>query len=295
VGEVDFKGRKAHQWKFTVPQLVSRYTLRVDLREAVVGYHGSFWADADSLDLLALESYADDIPAHLALEAASDEVEYAPAKIGEDVFLLPSVAEMRLVHTSGVASINRTTFGSCRHYSGESTLLFEDPGLQDTESEAARVLNAPAGLRMDLVLETPIHHGEQAIGDPIAATLARSLKIGTGITAPKGAQLRGRLVYLSDRVIERFQGYDVGLQFYELQWDNTLVNLRARLEDVVILGTRAFVWPSRDEDSNRSHPESERIDGSIFFVRTNNTMPLRLQRGLRMAWRTIEFESEEHQ
>jgi hypothetical protein len=294
IGEVDFKKRKAHQWDFTVPQMLSKYTLRVGDREAVVGYHGSFWADAESLDLLAITSFADGIPPHLELDAASDMVEYTQAKIGEEMFLLPAMAELRLVSTLGPASVNRTEFGSCRRYSGESTLLFDDPDLEGKQAQPERVLNAPAGLEFEVVLETDIRHGEHAIGDPVIAKLVRPLKIGTGITAPKGAAIRGRLTYLAERTLNRYPGFDVGLDFYELQWDNTLVNLRMRLMEVMALDTTSVVWPSARRHPDKSNPEGERIDGSIFFVRRNNAMPLRLHRGTRMLWRTIEFESEEH-
>ena len=35
----------------------------------MVGYHGTFWVDPSSMDLIRLEVYADDIPRNLEIEA----------------------------------------------------------------------------------------------------------------------------------------------------------------------------------------------------------------------------------
>ena len=42
-------------------------------------------------------------------------------KIGGSEFLLPSLAEMRMVDEEGGESLNRTEFSGCRQYTGEST------------------------------------------------------------------------------------------------------------------------------------------------------------------------------
>ena len=65
VGEVTKNKQRLLQWDYEVPQLLSGYLLRVGSHEAIVGYHGSFWADPKTLDLLRLEVQADEIPPQL--------------------------------------------------------------------------------------------------------------------------------------------------------------------------------------------------------------------------------------
>ena len=65
LGERVLEGRRSYRWDYDVPLLRSGYTLRNGTKEAVVGFHGAFWADASTLDVLRLEASADDIPARL--------------------------------------------------------------------------------------------------------------------------------------------------------------------------------------------------------------------------------------
>src|ERR1039457_3931616 len=48
IGEAQLRGHRAEQFDFVVPLLESGYHLKNSGREAVVGFHGSFWADADT-------------------------------------------------------------------------------------------------------------------------------------------------------------------------------------------------------------------------------------------------------
>jgi hypothetical protein len=61
----------------------------VNQREAVVGFHGSFYVDPDTLEVRRLGVVAEDIPAELELTAAETRVDYARLRIGDDEFLLP--------------------------------------------------------------------------------------------------------------------------------------------------------------------------------------------------------------
>src|SRR5581483_10740607 len=64
-GEADFNGRPAVVYRFRVPRSANAHRLRVNEREAVVGFHGSFYADSDSLDIRRVEVVAEDIPEEL--------------------------------------------------------------------------------------------------------------------------------------------------------------------------------------------------------------------------------------
>ncbi len=286
-GEVPFRNTTAYRWDYVVPLERSGYMLSTskgdDKTKALVGYHGLVLVDKGNLDLLRLEIHADNIPRELELAATFDSVEYVRANIGGKPFLLPSEADLTMTDLSGSQSRNRTRFTSCRQYSGESVLRFDDPAEETQASvEPTRTLEAPPKLYLDVALDTPISGTESAIGDPVTAVLKGNVKIGVGLVAPKGALLHGRITFLRKQQLPRGSGYAVGLQFHDLTWDNTRMKLHAKLESVPIfeqLGRRG-AGPQYADPS---------IPGSVFFV---GGYTLRLDRGLRMFWQTIAAPSE---
>ena len=64
-GETQWNGHPARRYDFRVSRSTGGHRLRVDNREAVVGFHGSFFADPVTLDVLRVEVVAEDIPADL--------------------------------------------------------------------------------------------------------------------------------------------------------------------------------------------------------------------------------------
>jgi hypothetical protein len=115
------------RFTFQVPLARSGYTLRVGEHKAIVGYHGSFDADPASLDLERIDVIADDIPLELGLSRAEDRVEYARTEIGSGDFLLPSSSELTMVNLDASENRNQVRFESCRQFTGESVLTFDDP------------------------------------------------------------------------------------------------------------------------------------------------------------------------
>jgi hypothetical protein len=278
-------GRQALRWDYKVPLALSGYMLRVEPHQAIVPFHGSFWVDPTTLDAIRLEVIADDIPRQLRISAASDAVDYQRVKLGEEEFLLPSKAELRLTGEDAQQSINRTTFTGCRQYAGESTISFEDP---ETRSEGdtapERVLDMPAGLNLRVELETPIDEGTSAVGDPVTAILKKDVKLGSGLIAPKGAFLHGRVIAMRRQDVQQ-PGWVVGFAFFELEWGNTRANLRAELTSV----------PTVQFSSTASTlvrvavAQAAREMGS-FFVSGHR---LSVRRGFPMEWRTLPVESED--
>jgi hypothetical protein len=291
IGERARAGRRTLQWDFVVPQMLSGYMLRSNQQEAIVGYQGSFWVDADTLDLIRLEVRADDIPDRLRLYMASDAVEYARTPIGSEEFLLPEMSELVLVDWNGMDNRNRTRFTKCRQYSGESTLIFEDPAPESENAEPLRTLVAPANVALEVALDTPIRVGESAVGDPVTAKLTKAAKLGAGIVAPKGSLLHGRITLLRQQQGVRIAGYAVGLRFSELEFGNTRAKVNASLQHIILphnlRGRNAF---------GRGLPDAlarnETIFGSVFFVEGYD---VQLERGLRMFWRTEAPLSEDKQ
>ena len=283
-GEVPFRSKPAYRFNYVVPRNRSGYLLRTskgdDKSQAVVGYHGLVLIDKATFDLLRLEIQADEIPPQLELTSTLDAVEYLRANIGGKPFLLPYEADLSMMDASGYESRNRTRFTSCRQYSGESVLRFDDPEevTSTVSQEPARTLEAPPRLALDLALESTISGEESAIGDPVTAVLKNNVKIGSGLVAPKGALLHGRITFLRKQSLQRSNGFAVGLQFHEMTWGNTHMKLHAKLDSV----------PLFDRTNLRSFGSQYAADvdipGSVFFV---GGYTLKLDRGMRMFWHTV--------
>jgi hypothetical protein len=156
-GETTLEGKRAIRFDYVVPLLTSGYHLRVPPREALVPYHGSFWLEPESLDLLRLELVVDAIPPYLGVAAASDAMDYGRAEIGGLSFLLPRQSELDMTDLNGRENRNRTRFTACRQFTGESTLSFGDVLASAPEAAAGGTKNAelPKEFEGDLYRRAP--------------------------------------------------------------------------------------------------------------------------------------------
>lgn len=289
--------RETLRWDFDVPRLRSGYTLRVGPNEAIVGYHGSFWVDPQTLDLIRLEVEAEQIPPQLHLARASDSVDYMRADIGGSVFLLPQSAELVMTDDSDSDNRNRTTFSSCRQYTGESTLLFTDPAAGAAPKAEPQWIELPAGLQVELVLETPVTLASSAVGDPITAVLERPIKKGGVVLVPKGALIHGRITLLRAQTVGQ-GGYAVGLRFLEIESGALHAKLRMDLEQIVASASN-IALPGAQRYPGALRAESVMLRdlrnagfGGVFFVKGST---VKLARGLRMIWRTVPQTFEDQQ
>ncbi len=64
-GASTLDGKPAIRYDYAVPQIASGYQIQAGAAAAIVGYHGSFWVDPETLDLIRLDASADDIPNRL--------------------------------------------------------------------------------------------------------------------------------------------------------------------------------------------------------------------------------------
>jgi hypothetical protein len=278
-------GRKTLRWNYVVPLPLSGFTLRVLPHEETVGYYGSFWADASSLDVVRLEVRADDIPRQLRIETTADAMEYKRVTIGEEDFLLPAHSELRMTGLDGVENINRTTFSGCKQFAGESTISFDDPAESTADApETERVLEMPPGLPLHVSLDTPITEGASAVGDPVTAILKKAVKLGSGLVAPKGAFLHGRIVTLRRQDV-RPTGWVVAFHFSELEWENTRASLNAQLVTVPGLQQEAS-----GSTLLRSVIAQAAGESGTFFVPGSR---LSVRRGFPMHWETRPLEAED--
>jgi hypothetical protein len=234
-GQEDFQGRTALRFDYKVPQSLSRYQVRVASASAIVGYHGWFYADPQTLDVERIEVLVDDIPQELRLSAVDDQIDYAETRIGEGDFLLPSESKLTLVDLDGREDRNLTRFTSCRRFTGESVLTFGDvpPEKQGNNSEVApiptREFDLPEGLEVQLVLTQQVDLDTAAIGDPVHARVDRDVKQNGEVVIPKGALAVGRITRLEKHVDFSI----LGMMFPELDAPGIVAHMKGRLENIV--------------------------------------------------------------
>lgn len=277
-GEETRDKRRTFRFDYHVPFISSGYRLRIPPHEAIVGYQGSFWADAETLDLVRLEVHADKIPPHLGLLSAFDAVDYARVPIGDKDFLLPRASELVMLDVNGNESRNRVLFTDCRQFTGESVLTFAEPPPADREAglEAAlREIEFPAGLSLELRLRDEIDSEKSFVGDPVSAVVHSDVRRDGAVVVPKGARVLGRITRLQRGPGPRAH-FIVGLRFFTVEFDGGRGRFLARLEEA----GPTFLSNLSLEDASPGH--------GVLMV---NGTRVRLRPGFRMIWRT-ESKSE---
>lgn len=270
-------GRATYRYDYRVPVERSTYTLKDGRTSTRVGYHGSFWVDRQSLELLRLDVEADGLPAPpLEITGAATAIRYQKIPIAGSLFLMPALSELN-VTSAGRRSRNRTSFTQCRQYTGQSTLRFDDPAVGGTTpAQTPQPRRLPPGLNLELSLAAPLDPKEAAAGDLVEATLARDARRHGELLAPKGSRVYGRLLRVRQQLAPRSLGLLV-LDFNRLQAPGLVAEFRARLE---MLGGMV---PGARRPSDVMVLASE-DDSALVF----NGPLLRLPRGFRMLWRTQE-------
>ncbi len=235
-GGEEMRGRRADRFDFRVTQLNSGYHIRSGGHDAVVGYHGSLWADAVSHQLVRLEVNADDIPAELGIREARDVMDYDRMRIGESDFLLPSGSELTMTDLAGNESRNRTQFKGCRQYSGESILTFDTPpegGTAASPDEARKkeTFELPPDSTLEVRLLQGIDSTRAATGDAIDAVLEQRLRVKGRVLVEKGAKVSGRIV----RLEREGEWTWLDLRFFEIEGNASRAAISARLDEFMLL------------------------------------------------------------
>lgn len=277
-GETSLEGRAAVKWDFRVPLMNSGYHLRIGRQEGIAGYHGSFWADPASLDLIRLEIAAEDIPSNLDLSSTFDRMDYTRRKIGDSEFLLPLSSDLTLIDLRGNEHRNRIRFSDCRQYLGESVLRFDDAPVDKEGPKTLPTIELPANLEILTTVEHGIDLRRSVVGDPIRATVLENAKIKGQTVIPKGAMIAGRIAGL-DRT---GGGYSLSLQFADVEWPE------ARAVFTGVFDATALPPGLTRAPVRISHIESPkfRLGGVRIVLRNSAKLPA----GLTMYWRTENTE-----
>lgn len=179
-------GRETARFRYSVSRLNSGYFVQSG-SEAVVPYHGSFWGDPQTGDLVRLTVEVVDIPPEIDIVEAVTAVDYARVRIGGEDFLLPERTDLVVVNRHGQAGRNRMTFTQCHQYGTESAVSFEPPE------------PLPPGLVLTLELDSAIDLEGLRGGAPILAKLVSEVRSQEKVLIPVGATVRGRVLQLDRR------------------------------------------------------------------------------------------------
>jgi hypothetical protein len=262
VGETKLGGRPARRYDFRVSRSTSGHWLRVNQREALVGFHGSFYADPLTLDLRRVEVVAEDIPAELGLTASETSVDYGRRRIGDEAFLLP-VESRVMMELPDVVNRNWVRFADCRRFAGESTLSFDDPIFTEASAPAEHVedVEIPAGLTLQLQMPA-LDLMQAAVGDPVRATLRADLRNRRQLLAPKGSIASGRIVRL-----DRYSSYfALRIQFQDLDWPGGHARVKLSFEQPAFASR--LIRGSQDGSIMITRQGGPRLSGILMFWRS---------------------------
>jgi hypothetical protein len=268
-------GRRAVRFDFSVSLLNSGYHIRVNDREAIVAYHGSFWADPETADAIRLLVVADDLPPTLGLSRATDRMDYARIAIGGSDFLLPAASELTMIDLNRNENRNRTRFTSCRQYMGESVLSFAEPQPEETAAAPtaaeSRPEELPGGLAADVRLATEIDSDKAMVGDPVEAVLEHPIKHKHQVLMPQGTTLAGRIVRFERRRDDSL----LDIEFTEAKSVSSRWDLLARVEEIHVF---SFGWGG----DKSAVPRNSATPGAV----TMKGGRIHLAKGVRMTLRT---------
>jgi hypothetical protein len=62
VNAAELEGKPAVRYDYRVPQMSGAYVIKTDLGQVSVGFHGSFWVNPETLDLIRITAVIDDPP-----------------------------------------------------------------------------------------------------------------------------------------------------------------------------------------------------------------------------------------
>jgi len=267
--QVLLDGSRVFEWSFDVAQPMSNYVMRITTaagdRQATVGYRGIVQVHPQTLDLVRLKFEALDIPPHLALQSAGDDIEYRRQRIGEADYLLPASSDLRMIDIGGNESRNETRFHNCRQYAGESAIRFDEP---PPETEANVPVKPPPtlppGMWLELQLVEAVPLEKAAIGDRIEAKLGRPARYKGIDYLPKGTLFTGRVLGVRP-VAGRTPAKAVTLIFDRFETDSGGADISLSLDDVTPASFGATRYAVRDGAIHVQGPRSDLIRGLNLF------------------------------
>lgn len=286
-GEEELGARQVHRFDYLVPMADSRYIMRIGQVTAAVGYRGSFWADVGTFQLRRLLVEVFEVPPQIPLERGSIQIDYEKRAIGGGEFLLPDASESSLTTRGGLETRNRTTYTNCRLYTGESSLIFDEPEEEEAPAPApAPVIHwvLPKDLKVTLRPTVAQSAEKLAIGDTIEFTVWRDATQRREVWLPKGALVRMRVTNL--RCVETpLSGCVLALLPDSFEAGNKSGRFAASQEEPPLSSMLTAMGPAtRSMTLSLRLAEVRATEGSSLLIFRGHTLNPNFQ----TVWRTLE-------
>jgi hypothetical protein len=123
VGPSNKDKHKTFRYDFMVPQERSHFLVKGS-GQGIVAFKGSFWVDAETLDLVRLELNADHLPSYIGVRFFQESMQYSTVRIRDSDFLLASKSEMSAMDSRGNYSLNLIRLQNCREFRGDSIVSY---------------------------------------------------------------------------------------------------------------------------------------------------------------------------
>ena len=204
-GDSTLGGRLLSEFGFHVPREKSQYLYVFGPsreRNVAMGYEGTIFADSQASELARLRIRTEQPPDETGVCELDQDLEYARVHINGSDFLLPSQAEVTVIHTDGTEARNRITYSACHEFEGESIVRYEagpetDRAVTEKPVEAAP-FSLPAGLQFKVVFTDRIDTATAAAGDPIRGRLKTAIRDRNDkLLVAEGTPVTGRILGIS--------------------------------------------------------------------------------------------------
>lgn len=123
-------GRPAHLFAYRVSAHTSKYVLDAPTTgggQAVVGFHGLFYVDRETLAVRRITVEADAIPARFPIRESSLTVDYDYVAIGDHDHMMPVAAQLLVRRGKRYMVRNDVEFREYKRYAAASTVRFTAP------------------------------------------------------------------------------------------------------------------------------------------------------------------------
>jgi hypothetical protein len=195
-------GRLLSEFGFHIPREKSQYLYVFGPsreRNVAMAYDGTVFVDPQNGDLTRLEIRTEEPPEETGVCELNQDLEYARVHLKDSDFLLPSEAQVTVIHTDGTEAHNRITYSACHEFHGEATVRYED----GTEAERAVTetpvqtapFSLPAGLPFKVVFTDRIDTATAAAGDLIRGRLKTAIRDrNEKLLVAEGTPVTGRIL-----------------------------------------------------------------------------------------------------
>jgi hypothetical protein len=286
--EQNAAGVRLLEYRYRVPIEASHYRVQAGAFWRMTAYDGTFLLDPTSADLKELTVRTDQLPADTGTCEATTTMNFTPLRIGSSEYLVPSQTRLQTLARDAGQTENSTVYSACHEFHVESEVRFDGPASSSGDGAAMgialRRAGLPAGLPVQVVLDTEIDTDRAAAGDAVTARIGKAVvdPASKRVLLAAGTPLHGRITNLEHHV-EGEKYFLVGLSF-----DTLAIILDAAHQ------VDSGAW-LQDPLMNHSHPtrtteSHSKLNGGgtlVFKTRENKFV---IPRGHTSNWVTIPIE-----